>query len=369
MTGTATDVRTDLPLAPPPGHPLLGLRSAISPYAAELEAHIVGWADRYSLLDDARARDKLARTRLGELVARAYPGILPDRLEAVAGWFTWAFVIDDCYEGYAGQYDEAAARTLKVLTADPGQATPETRLDAQLADVWHRLAAGMGAAWRLRFTGHMTHFLAAFKYEAFNRRTRHVPDLLGYHQLRRASGGITPSLDLLEVAAGQEVPALLHEFEQARAMFNRAADVVVWVNDIVSLRKELAAGETTNGVLILAGERGLGLPQAIECAYALVARQIEQFHQAEAELELLLSRWRGLEDSAVDAMRTFAAGMRSWMRGNLDWSGHTDRYQVTDGVLLSTDTSLIAPDPGGDHDRRGRAPGVAGFGLDRSQPA
>ncbi|GAA1994420.1 terpene synthase family protein [Amycolatopsis minnesotensis] len=347
MTGAATEPGADLRLAPPPWHPLRGLDSAISPHVAELEAHIIGWADRYALLDDARARDKLARTRLGELVARTYPTILPARLEAVSGWFTWAFVIDDCFDRCAGQYDETAARTLRVLAGDREPGAAETRLEAQLADVWHRLTAGMGLTWRTRFTQHMAHFLAAFKYEAFNRRTRRVPDLLGYRQLRRASGGITPSLDLIEVASGLEVPALLHEFEQTRAMFDRAADVVVWVNDIVSLRKELAAGETTNGVLVLAAEREIGLPEAVDAAYTLVAEQVKQFEDAEAELEALLSRWRGLEPEAVVAARKFTDGMRAWMRGNLDWSFRSDRYQVTDGVLLSTDTSLLAPKPSG----------------------
>ncbi|MFF0146495.1 hypothetical protein ATK36_3699 [Amycolatopsis sulphurea] len=341
MTGIA--LRHEENLQPPPGHPLLGFRSAISPHVAELEGHILAWAERYAVLDNARARDKLARTRLGELVARAYPTILPARLEAVAGWFTWAFVIDDCYENDAGPYDEPAAQTLRVLVRELKPDATHTRLDALLADVWHRLAAGMSTAWRLRFTQHMAHFLAAFKYEALNRQVRHVPDLLGYQQLRRASGGITPSLDLLEVATGQEVPGLLHEFEQARAMFNRASDVVVWVNDIVSLRKELAAGETTNGVLVLAEEHHVELPEAIDLAYALVARQIEEFEQATSELETLMSRWRGLEPETVDAVRTFTDGLRSWMRGNLDWSGNSDRYRNADGVLLSTGSSLISP--------------------------
>ncbi|WP_028934660.1 terpene synthase family protein [Pseudonocardia spinosispora] len=343
MTGVDTRPSARPTVAPPPGHPLLDLPSAVSPHRAELEAAILEWAVRYELLDDERAREKLARTRLGELVARSYPTIIPSRVEAVAGWFTWAFVIDDCYEAWTGRYDEAAARTMGVLTRQPARDRSDTRLEAQLAAVWHRLAADMSTEWRLRFAQHMGHFLAAFKYEAVNRRTGRVPELLGYTQLRRASGGITPSLDLLQVATGREVPALLHEFEQVHTMFNRTADVVVWVNDIMSLRKELAAGETTNGVLVLAEERGIGLQEAIDEVYELVARQIDQFEQAWAELEFVMHRWHGLEPGAVEAMRTFAGGMRSWMRGNLDWSGLSDRYQVTDGVLLATDPSLVMP--------------------------
>ncbi|MCK2244211.1 MULTISPECIES: hypothetical protein [unclassified Crossiella] len=335
MTDAPADLAGALRLDPPAGHPLLDLPSAISPHLAELEAGILDWADRYALLDGPSARDKLARTRLGELIARSYPTIAPARIPAVTGWFTWAFVIDDCHEQPSGDYDAAAARTMDILAGAPGLAGA-TPLEAQLSEVWQRLSAGMSTSWRHRFALHMAHFLVAFKYEAFNRRHRQVPDLGWYRQFRRSSGGITPSLDLIEVATGQEVPALLHEFEETRLMFNRAADVVVWVNDIVSLRKELAAGEVSNGVLVLARERDLDLQTAVDETYVLIGRQLAEFHQAEAEAETLLGHWRGLEPAAVDAVRTFADGLRSWMRGNLDWSAHSDRYQVTDGIRLAT---------------------------------
>ncbi|MER5943551.1 terpene synthase family protein [Streptomyces sp. NPDC001928] len=254
---------------PQPEHPLWALESAIAPWRIELEAQILRWADDYDLLDDGVARRRLADTNLGELIARSYPAIHHRNIEAVAGWFTWAFVIDDCYESLVGrpadEYDELTARTLRVLTPD-ASILPQTdsRLDALLAQVWNQLAVSRSEPWRIRFTLHMMHFLSAFKYEALNRRHRHMPGVLPYTQLRRASGGITTSLDLLEVAHSSEVPPLLHETEQLGAMFNRASDFVVWVNDIISLRKEVAAGETTNGVLILAKERNFTLQKAID---------------------------------------------------------------------------------------------------------
>ncbi|GHH56616.1 terpene synthase family protein [Lentzea cavernae] len=337
---------TELLLSPPPGHPLLDFRPEISPLADVIERSILEWADEFDLLDDERARRKLAGTHLGELVARAYPRIEPGGVRAVAGWFTWAFVIDDCYDHPVGGHAEALERLLRVLTPD-GREAPDvrTRLDAVLARVWAELARDRSPLWRMRFTQHMAHFVAAFKYESLNRAQHHTPDLLGYTQLRRASGGITPSLDLLEVANGEEVPALLHETEQLRTMFDRASDVVVWVNDIVSLPKELANGETTNGVLVLAKARGLDPRGAVTAAYDLVARQVGEFLAAERDLDRLTRGWLGLERTELDALASFVAGMRSWMRANLDWSNGCARYLVPDGVRLTTDTGLAAPQP------------------------
>ncbi|MGW1738413.1 terpene synthase family protein [Nocardia sp. NPDC001965] len=310
-----------------------------------IEQAILDWAEEFRLLDNARSRERLARTHLGELVARSYPRIDPARIHAVAGWFTWAFVIDDCYDNPVGGYDAAVAGMVRTLTPDGSAApAPASRLDALLAQVWSAPAADRSPFWRMRFTQHMIHFVTAFKYEGINRARKHTPSLLGYTQLRRVSGGITPSLDLLEVAVDREVSPLLHETEQLHTMFNRSADVVVWVNDVVSLSKELAAGETTNGVLVLAKERGLdNLQDAVDAVYSRVAEQMIEFFRVGDELEQLASTWLGLEAAEIAALDDYVSGMRSWMRGNLDWSDHCDRYLVADGVRLTTDPTLVTP--------------------------
>ncbi|MEU5161911.1 hypothetical protein AB0G74_20230 [Streptomyces sp. NPDC020875] len=352
-----------LELWPAPGHPLLTLEPHVSPWHDQLETAVMNWADSYDLLDSPAARDRLARSHLGTLIARSYPAMGLHRAEAVAGWFTWAFVIDDCHDRQPEgtiDHDSSAFRILRLLTPDATlPATTASRLDAILARVWHDLARDRSAAWRMRFTLHMTHFLAAFKYESLNRRHHHTPGLLGYTQLRRASGGITPSLDLLEVASDREIPPLLHESDQFQTMFNRASDVVVWVNDIVSLRKELVAGETTNGVLVLARERGCGLQEAIDAVYQRVGRWVDEFRQAREELRVLSGQWLGLTRGERHAVESYADGMEAWMRGNLDWSFCSDRYQRADGVRLTSDTDLVRgagpaepvrpAGPGGDH--------------------
>ncbi|RSN39904.1 hypothetical protein DMC64_36900 [Amycolatopsis sp. WAC 04197] len=329
----------ELRIWPPPEHTLLQLPDLLSPYAGQLEQRILRWADEFEVLDDDRARAKLEHTRLGELIARSYPHVTADRLDALAGWFLWAFVIDDCYDDLVGDYDAAAERVLSVLRGE--RVAGMTRLDALLARVTELVVDGRSRHWRARFEQHMGQFLAGFKYEAVNRAGGRTPNLLGYTQLRRATGGITPSLDLLEVASGHEVPALLHETEQFRILFNRAADVVVWVNDVVSLEKELRSGETSNGVLVLRQEMNLPTQGAIDAVYDLVDGQIEQFERARTVLFGLLPGWSGLTVTELAAVDLFVEGLQTWMRGNLEWSRNCARYRVVDGVRLSTDARLV----------------------------
>ncbi|MEE1785587.1 hypothetical protein PUR71_22165 [Streptomyces sp. SP17BM10] len=354
MTRTPPQVPHDLRLLPPTDHVLYRLPPRMSPHREELERLILQWADRYGLVDGPRARRRLADTHLGELIARCYPHLRAERLAPLAGWFTWAFVIDDLYDGRecakaarAAGHTRTTLRMLTTLPTRPGgpppsrpRRTARTRarrmppLTVELAEVWRGLAGRQSLQWQLRFITHMGQFLDAFRYEAANRERRHVPALSGYTQLRRASGGITPSLDLLEYAAGLEVPALLHESEQLRTMVNKAADVVVWVNDVLSLRKELAVGEVTNGVLAVGRELGCGMQDAIDHVYRKVARDVGVFLRAEESLTALCASWHGLGEEDRAAVGAFTDGLKAWMRGNLEWGCNSRRYLEVDTFRL-----------------------------------
>lgn len=339
----------ELDILPPLAHPILALPVRVSPHGERLERLILDWADSYRLLENDRQRHRLAGTRLGELIARTYPFVREDRLEPLAGWFTWAFVIDDWYDGPgSGVLDGHDRRLSHVLDALPldgrNRSTHPGALFRQLAAVWARLAEPQSMQWRLRFVDCMAAFMESFAYEAVNRRAEATPGVVSYAQLRRQSGGITPCLNLLEYAAGLEVPGLIRRSDPFERMFNRAADVVVWVNDVVSLRKELAIGEVTNGVLALAAELCCGLQEAVTATYARVALAIDEFHCAEAELNRLCADWRGLRERDHEAVRLFVDGMKYWMRGNLDWSMHSERYRQADIVRLGTSPTLLGSD-------------------------
>ncbi|MBV6697665.1 hypothetical protein [Kitasatospora aureofaciens] len=346
-------VPDDLRLLPGPDHILYRLPPRMSPYQADLELLILDWADRYGLVDSPRARQRLADTHLGELIARCYPHLRAERLAPLAGWFTWAFVIDDLYDGCesaeAMGHTRTTLRTLAAFSLRSGEPSPARDvppLTVELTEVWRALAVQQSPQWQLRFITHMGQFLDAFHYEAVNREHRHIPSLGCYTQLRRASGGITPSLDLLEFAAGLEVPSLFYESEQLRTMVNRAADVVVWVNDVLSLKKELVIGEVTNGVLAVSRQLCCGIQDAIDHVYRRVARDIRAFLRAEESLTTLCGSWHGLRQADRVAISAFIDGMKAWMRGNLEWALNSHRYSEVDTLRLTDNSALLNPRSG-----------------------
>lgn len=323
----------------PPSEHILYRLPALRPQQvseAELDDSVIGWAEDHGFVDSPAAK-RLSATRVGYLIAHAYPGLRPDRAAALAGWFTWLFLIDDFYDDLAIRGDDdlkrhatLTATMLDALGLDPEEtrsSSYDCPLAGQLARVWQGIAPAQSPFWRMRFSTHVTHFLAAFRYEALNRRQRHTPPLAGYTQLRRCSGSVTACLDLLEFATGREVPPLLHETDQLRTMVNKAADVVVWVNDVVSLAKELAVGETTNGVLVVQREFGMGLQEAVDHVYERVGADVRGFLAQEEELLRLCADWVGVTDEERAAVASFATGMKAWMRANLDWSVRSGRYR------------------------------------------
>ncbi|MFE7120529.1 hypothetical protein ACFU99_34385 [Streptomyces sp. NPDC057654] len=331
-----------LRIRPEPFHPIYQLPSRAAVEAGSLNDMVVNWAQDYGLVNGPAARERLAAVRAGDLIARAYPDLRADSAVPLAGWFSWLFAIDDYFDRRGPRTPAGhAAAIRKVLAALPPEPEPEPEpgpgewegrinspLVRLLAHVWRSIAPGRSLCWRMRFITHVTHFVSAFQYEALNRRQRHTPSLDAYVQLRRASGSITACLDLLEFSTGLEVPPLLHETEQLRTMANKAADVVVWVNDVVSLKKELAIGETTNGVLVVRRELGLSAQESVDYIYARVADDIRSFRAAEAELERICAGWLGVTEAERAALNSLTHGMKCWMRGNLDWSVRSERYAV-----------------------------------------
>ncbi|WJV50620.1 terpene synthase family protein [Streptomyces flavofungini] len=326
------DELESLRIHPGAEHPLYRLPSRTEPDENRLDDLVGHWAEACGLLADATAHERLGDAAVADLIAHCYPGLRPDRAAPLAGWISWLFVIDDYYDrlNIRGE-DHPDALTQEIIDALPVEPQSGIRhhdapLARELARLWRHIAPQLSRWWRMRFATHVTHFLAAFRYERLHRQEGLPPGLPAYAELRRASSSVTACLDLLEYATGQEVPSLLHETRQLRTMFAKATDVVAWVNDVVSLKKEVGIGDTNNGIMVVRREFGLDLQGAIDHVYRGVARDVEEFLDAEAELWRVCKHWSGVTEAEQSALALLSDGMKAWMRGNLDWSVRANRY-------------------------------------------
>ncbi|MDN0197966.1 terpene cyclase [Streptomyces sp. S.PNR 29] len=308
---------------------------SVNPHAAAAREHLAAWTSDSGLLRSTRARRRFERADFGWFAALVYPTADAERLQLMADWFAWLFLVDDQLDdsdfGRSPQRMAHAVKLMRhVLDAPPaGPAAAAPPVVGALANLWRRTAEDASAAWRARFAHHLEQCLtAATVWEADNRLRGSVPSEESYIANRRHTGAIYVCMDLIEIAENTEIPAHAYGTPDFQSALDAACDVVCWVNDVYSLDKERSLGEVHNLVYVIQHHRRLDERRALEEVHAAIGRRTEEYLQAE-------DRLRQGPSGQAPWLRPALAGMRTWMRGNLDWSQRTKRYrsQHEDGYV------------------------------------
>jgi hypothetical protein len=300
----------------------------VNPHVESAKQHVAAWVQHVELVRKPSARERFARADFGWFASCVYPTADAQDLALVADWFALMFLYDDQLDdGEIGKnpelVNEINAAALGILMSPHAQAaagaSPAARspVVVSLADLWRRMDGRADDAWRSRFIGHIAHGAAAAHWESQNRVASIVPDEASYIEKRRHTGAIYVCMDLIDIVTGQTVPAELYASEPFHSALTAACDVVCWTNDVYSLDKETQLGEWHNLVSVVAHHEQLHREAALADAAHRIVTRLGQFYDAE----------RTLRDHDSPAIRAGLDGMRSWMRGNFDWSRRTRRYR------------------------------------------
>jgi 5-epi-alpha-selinene synthase len=311
----------------PAHYPLLAcpFPSAINPYASQAQHATIDWARRLHLLRRDAAYRRLERVQYGMLMARAYPSAAPATLQIATDWSTWLFLLDDqCDEAGIGHSPEQLAglhtRLLDVLHGVPPHQDEEPLVHG-LWDLYVRLGAYATEGWLRRFSDSVGMYFTANIWEATNRQRSLIPDAESYRAKRPYTSAVYPCLMLIELTDDLRLPSAVYDHSDVQRLALMTNNVISWANDIISFEKERRQGDVHNLVLILAHEQQLTLQAAVEQVAALHDAEIHDFIALAAQLPTF--------GPAIDAdLQRYVAGMRFWMRGNLDWSIGTARYQA-----------------------------------------
>jgi len=306
----------------------------ISPYAADVSRYAMAWATRHGFLDTGAAAARFARAKFAYLAARAYPDADKADLYLAMSVLTLIVMLDDHLESSLGRDPDgqraAAAGVLSYLRGAPEsdhRAALAAALTAPLAgaigDVWTRLTARTGPAWRARFVEHVARYLAANAWEADNRRAGRVPTIGEYLSMRRHSSATALFFDLIE-ALGAELSGAVRSDPALTVLVGHAHNIVAWFNDIVSWRKELRASDWHNMVLVVRNELGVPLTEAV--------RRVAARHDAEVHAFVARRAALPAEVRADPAVTRFITGLTYWIRGNIDWSRDSGRYAPPEGA-------------------------------------
>ena len=290
------------------------------------DQHTLDWLSDQNLLS-AQDSDEFRDYRCGWLAARAYPNADFDALCITSDWVGWLCALDhQCDESGVGtrpaQLTRMLARSGEILRDPAAPASGyDSPLEESLRDLLRRMAGRMSEAWMAQFAADVDTFFDALVWEATNRSQGAAPSLAEYLSMRPGSSGVQPCVDLVELAEGFELAPEWRRSPDLRDLLAKATNAVSWANDVLSVEREMKGDDPHNLVLVIRREKGCSLDAAVGAVVALHDEEVRTFIDAQAEFTA--SAPLGPE------IQAWLLGLRSWMRGYLDWTVETSRYLPT----------------------------------------
>ncbi|WP_329548666.1 MULTISPECIES: terpene synthase [unclassified Streptomyces] len=296
--------------------------------ARKADEEIVAWALSLDLFPGQRT--ELNGYRFGTFAAFTHPDAVDhDHLMLAARNITALFAADDhyCDERIEGvSLAMSASRLAGSLTAlENGSRLPDcpategfvgsdpvARALRETAEHITRLGTPAQVG-RLRHETIAT-FLAMAAENGW-RNAGHAPDPAEYLAHRKYNGAMA-CLVLIDVVGGYELPVRDWEEPGVRSLSLAASLMIMLVNDLYSVAKESADIGSHSLPTVLSARHGWSLERSM-CA---TGELHDRLMRAYLRLEPDVAR------NASPELTRYLAGLRHWMRGNLEWHTLTGRH-------------------------------------------
>jgi hypothetical protein len=299
------------------------IEPAIHPEVDRVEARAIEWVDRFGFYDNAVERARILGTRSAEFYARFAPEAPRENLQAAVHWVYWGFAFDDarCDNGplstRAGEFVSMACNLQRDLEAPHEAPLSEDSFALALHDIGMRFRQSATPVQMRRFSESHRAWLQAVAWQISNGTIGHMPDLNEYVTLRMCSSGGPPTLAMLEMVNGQEVPASDMDSPPVRALTEMAWLIAAFDNDMHSYHRELRGGYTQQNIIsVYVYHEGCSGEEALLRATALRDRVMYRF------LELR----EKLLGSSGPALSLYLRSLGHAIRGNIDWGIRSPRY-------------------------------------------
>ncbi|HEX8935857.1 MAG TPA: germacradienol/geosmin synthase, partial [Pseudonocardiaceae bacterium] len=317
------------------------------PYTARVNGHLersrrycIEWAGQMGMLDPSPGgvgiwdEENLALFDFANCAARIHPDASGPQLDLSAAWLTWGTYGDDYFPAVFGPTrNMAGAKVFNTrlrefmpleCSATPPPANP---VEAGLADLWVRTAAGMTRTGRRQFRQAVDSMTTSWLWELANHIQHRIPDPVDYIEMRRHTFGSGLTMSLARIAKADEVPAEIFGTRTLRALENSAVNYATFTNDIFSYQKEIEfEGELHNIVLVTQKFLEIDREQAVEVVNNLMASRMRQFeHIIVTELPVVVEEFQ-LDAAARKALDDHVVGLQDWVAGLLDWHMDSGRY-------------------------------------------
>ena len=296
----------------------------ISPHAEIAQAEARDWAIRFGLLSDIEAQAKFDTYKYGWLAARSYPAVSLDMLTLVTCWMIWTFTFDDYCDNVLGKNSarvRACADAFMAVLQGRADFVEDPRpLTLALHDLWQRTAQDAPSDWAARFMRNFGDYLDGNVWEADCFSNGIVPVVSEYMRMRVYTIAMYVFIDLIEVCEGFFLPHRMLEGSDFRRIITLTNRSVCWFNDFISYQKEYRDGDVQNLVILIHREQMLSLSEA--------AAKVVMLHNDDIRTYIVIEQKILAENAQDPRIARYVAGLRSWIRGDMDWSYESQRYLV-----------------------------------------
>jgi hypothetical protein len=314
------------------------ISSTPHPQMEEIERETMErWSQMLGLHAKHRAFKKLQRSRFPVLVASCHPGASMERMSAALDFLIWNFLWDDQLDvgdvtpEWVRQQNEQAVAVLRGEMPD-NEAPPLLWL---LQDIRDRMSALMPATWMERFIRACQAYFDGTVWEAETRTKRITHDVETYIQLRRLSVGCFMVFVQVEAIENVLLSPEVLAHPAIEQLVATATDAIGWANDLFSLAQDLNDEFHPNLVISVQKQDGMELQAAVDRSVKMHDDAVSRFLEMEANLPDF--------GELNEQVAVFVAGVRRWIRANVDWSILTGRYQESDAAFLAgVDRELAA---------------------------
>jgi hypothetical protein len=331
------------------------LPSRIHQEHAEIQKQHRTWARSFHLPPSEEGYQRYCDTRFDLLSAYQYAGQPFESAVIHSHLMTWFFVFDDIMDIDHGQDEdlrtfrsELCKRHLALL-AGAAVANGDTRCIHAFYDFLMKVEtlsrAGL-SFWYDRMLHHLREYILGAYWESLIGPTTDTnANTAFYLQVRHMAVGVAPCLDLMAIGAAVPAKPFSNNYYVQR-MERMAINYSIWINDLAGLNRDLKRG-LGNIVFTLQRDHVLSLIDAARMVGRMCDAELVAFLQVEKQLPMLLGEEFDENRAGYEA---YLCVMKRWMRGLLDWSARSDRYQRLDvdmalqNKILIRRTSIGLPD-------------------------
>ncbi|KAK0379815.1 hypothetical protein CMEL01_11421 [Colletotrichum melonis] len=285
-----------------------------------------------------KSRISMSKIDVGLFISTWYPGVNLERGDILCCVVLWLFTWDDQIDEKGGHlYDNLQAahvfrrETLEYvrhcLRLSDNEASHEVRTNYIIAFfkvIGDAVCEAYDYDHREILFDEIKFFIETSETEQQRRLGPELPSAREYIATRMGTGAVNVCLFFIDYACGVSVPIEVLREVEMRTLWDQA-NILVWaVNDLLSLKKEIAQ-QTVESIVPLLFRETESLDVAVSMVTEMIHKAITEFNHA---AECLMARFSDDETSAAN-LKTYIDGCKYICTGNLTWSLQTGRYGLS----------------------------------------